>query len=248
MTSSEGLEARYSAIIDGIASLKDLQPSYPSARVSRITSSSGGVSGRASPAPGTYQRAPSGRPNSRVDSSASSRNSNLSADVAAINSSQRKAVQPSFTSTVRTKTARPESRDRTSAWAAPLYKAPASAEQQQHSQLDTNSWMPHDVLVQSSRVTGQTLADYRSQARPLSRQVTAPQVATIRRDYGHSPSWSSAHKLRPSSAQRQSSAKTSHRSQSRQQDYSPSVPAGGVQFLQCHNYRRDTRCFSRTCS
>ncbi|KAL3140090.1 hypothetical protein ABBQ38_004370 [Trebouxia sp. C0009 RCD-2024] len=197
MTSSEGLEARYSAIIDGIASLKDLQPSYPSARVSRITSSSGGVSGRASPAPGTYQRAPSGRPNSRVDSSASSRNSNLSADVAAINSSQRKAVQPSFTSTVRTKTARPESRDRTSAWAAPLYKAPASAEQQQHSQLDTNSWMPHDVLVQSSRVTvaddlehashamGMTLSQYMSQmpsreaaageswARPVSASLTA---------------------------------------------------------------------------
>lgn len=235
MTSSEGLEARYSAIIDGIASLKDLQPSYPSVRVSRITSSSGGVSGSASAAPGTYQRAPSGRPNSRVGSSASLRNSNLSADVAAFNSSQRKAVQPSFMSTVRTKTARPESRDRTSAWAAPQYKA--TAEQQQRSQLDTSSWMPGEVLVQSSRATGQTLADYRSQARPLSRQVTAPQVATIRHDYGQSPSWSSAHKHRPSSAQRQLSAKTSHRSQSRQQGYSPSVPAGGVQFSQCHNHR-----------
>ena len=238
MTNSEGLGARYSAIIDEIASLKDLQPSYPSFQVSRITSSSDGVSGRASPALGTYQRAPSARLNSRVGGSPSLRQPNLSADVAALTSSQRLAVQPSFTLTVRTKTARPESRDRTtSAWAAPQYKATANAEQQQRSQPNINSWMSGDVLAPASRAGGQTLADCRSQARPLSRQVTAPQAATTGHDYSQSPSWSSAHKLRPSSAQRQSSARTSHRSQSRQQNYNPSVRTGGVQSLHCRNHR-----------
>lgn len=224
MANSEGLQTRYSAIID--ASLKDLQPSYPNVQVSRITSSTGGVSGRASPAPGMYQRASSGRPRSRVGGSASLRQPNLSADTAAFSSSQGLAAQPGITSTVRTKTA--ESRDRNpSAWAAPQYKTSANAEQH-HSQLDTNSWMPSDVSLQSSRVVGQALQDCRSQARPLSRQVTAPQVATIRHDYGRSSCWSSAHKLRPNSAQRQSSAKTSSRSQSRQQGYNSSLRAGDV--------------------
>ena len=230
MANSEGLEARYSAIVDGISSLKDMQPSYPSFQVSRIPCGSGGASGRASPATGTYQRASSGTPRSRVGSSASLSQPSLPADVAAFNSidSQRTAAQP----IIRTRTARPASRERTtSAWAAPQYNA--GAEQQQHSQLNTHSWMPGDISLQSCRAIDRTSPEYKPRPRPLSRQVTAPQVATIQHDYSPSSSWSSAHKLRPSSAHRQSSAKAYRRSHSRQQDYDPSVPAGGVQTLAC---------------
>lgn len=228
MTNSEGLEARYSAIIDGIASLKEMQPSYPSFQVSRITSGRGGLSGRATPSPGTYQPASFGRSSSRAGNPASIRQPDLSADSAAFHStdSQRAAVQPVFKTTARTKTARPESRDRrTSAWAAPQYNTSG----EQRSQLDTNSWMAGDAVSHSSRATDRSLPGYRPQPRPLSRQVTAPQAATIRTDYDQSPRLSSAHKLRPSSAQRQSSAKASQRPQSRQQ--APSVHAGGVQTM-----------------
>lgn len=225
MASSEGLEARYVAIIDGIASLKEMQPSYPSIQVSRITSGGAGVSGRATPTHGTYHRASSGRPSSRASNSASLRQPDLSADSAAFSSigSQRTAVQPVFRTTARIKTARPESRDRrTSAWAAPQY----NTSEEQRSQLDSNSWISGDAMLQSSSAMNQNLPGYRPQQRPLSRQVTAPQAATIRTDYDQSPCGSSAHKLRPSSAQRYSSAKASQRPQSRQ-----NAPAGSMQTM-----------------
>ena len=227
MANSEGLEARYSAIIDGIASLTEMQPSYPSLQVSRITSGSGGLSGRVTSS-GNNQPASFGRPSSRAGNSASLRQPDLSADSAAFHStdSQRAAVQPVFRSTARTKTARPESRDRrTSAWAAQQH----NASEEQRSQLDTNSWMSGDALSQSSRAMDCTLPGYRPQPRPLSRQVTASQAATIRNDSDQGPCRSSAHKLRPSSAQRQSSAKASQRPPSRQQ--APSVHAGGAKTM-----------------
>ena len=228
MASSEGLEARYSAIIDGLASLKEMQPSYPSLQVSRITSGSGGVSARATSSPGTYQRASSGRPSSRAGNSASLRQPDLSVDSAAIHSidSQRTAVQPAFRTSARTKTARPESRDRrTSAWAV----AQHNTSEEQRIQPDINSWMSGDALLQSSRTTDQTLPAYRPQPRPLSRQVTAPLAATIRTNHDQSRCESAAHKLRPSSAQRESSAKACQSLQCRQQ--APSVLAGGVQTM-----------------
>ena len=227
MASSEGLEARYSAIIDGIASLKEMQPSHPTSQVSRITSGSGGVSGRVTPS-GTYHRASSGRSSSRAGNSARLRQSGLSVESAAFHSidSQRTAVQPVLRTTACTKTARPESRDTmTSAWAAPRY----NTSEEQRSQLSINSWVSGDALLQSFRTTDQGLLGYRPQPRPLSRQVTAPQASTIRTEYDHRCCGSSAHKLRPSSARRQSSAKASQRPKSRQQ--APSVPAGGVQTM-----------------
>ena len=225
MASSEGLEARYSAIIGGIASLNELQPSYPNFQVSRITSGIGGVSGRATPTPGTYHRASSGRPSSRACNSASLRQPDLSADSAAFRrvDSQRTAVQPVSRTTARIKTARPESRERrTSAWAAPQY----NTSEEQRSQLDTNSWMSGDAMLQPSKATDQNLPGYRPQQRPLSRQVTAPQAATVRTDYDHTRCGSSAHKPRPSSAQKYLSAKASQRPQSRQK-----APAGSIQTM-----------------
>lgn len=232
MANSEQLEARYSASSDRTASLKEMQPSYPSFQVSRITSGSGEVSERASPSRGTYQRASSGRPSSRAGTSAGHRQPGLVADSAAFSSrdSQTAAVQPAFRTTARVKTARPGSRDRrTSAWGAPQYSI--GEEQQQHSQLDANSWMSGDALTQSSRALDGNLQGYKPQPRPLSRQVTAPQAAAIGNDYDQSSCWSSAHKLRPSSAQGHSLAKMPRRPQSRQQDCKNPAPAGGLQTV-----------------
>lgn len=228
MANSEHLEARYSAGIDGTASLKEMQPSYSSFQV-RITSGSGGVSERATPSRGTYQRSLSGRMSSRAGTSAGHRQPDLSADSAAFSSrdSQTTAVQPAFRNAARIKTARPDSRDRrTSAWAAPQYTA--GEEQQQHSQLGVNSCMYGDALTQSSRAMDRRSQSYKPQPRLLSRQVTAPQAAAIKNDYDQSSCWSSAHKLRPSSAQGHSPAKMSR---SRQQDCNHPAPAGGLQTM-----------------
>lgn len=230
MANSEHLEARYSASTEGTASLKEMQPSYPSFQVSRITSGNGGVSERATPSRGTYQRASSGRSSSRAGTSAGHRQPDLVAESAAFSSrdSQTTAVQPAFRNTSRMKTARPGSRDRrTSAWAAPQYTT--GEEQQQHSQLDANSWMSGDAFTQSSRAMDRNSQGYKPQPRPLSRQVTAPQEAAIKNDYDQSSCWSTAHKLRPSSAQGHSSAKMSCRPQSRQQDSNHPAPANGSQ-------------------
>ena len=232
MANSEHLEARYSAGIYGTGSLKEMQPSYPSFQVSRTTSGSGGGSERATPSRGTYQRPLSGRTSSRAGASAAHRQPGLIADSAAFSSrdSQTPAVQPAFRTTARIKTARPDSRDRrTSAWAVPQYTA--GEEQQQHSQLGVNSCMYGDALTQSSRAMDLNSQSYKPQPRPLSRQVTAPQAAAIKNDYDQSCCWSSAHKLRPSSAQGESPAKISRRPRSRQQDCNQPAPAGGLQTM-----------------
>ena len=219
MTDSQGLEAQYGAIIDGIALLKDMQPGHPSTQVSRLTSASRGGAGRASLSASTHQRAASGRPSSRINNAANIRQPKLSAEYAALKNadSHRIATQPCFNPTLRGRTARPASRERvSSAWAAPQYSA--TVHQQQHnSQLAAEARMP-GASLQPFIMADSTSSAHQAQPQPLLRQVTAPQVATS--NYSSSQQSSlevPVRKIRPSSAHRQSSATTAHRSLSGQQ-------------------------------
>lgn len=225
MADSQGLEAQYGAIIDGIASLKDLQPGHPS-QLSRLTLASRGGTGRAPSSTALYQRAASGKPSTRVSNATNVRQPKLSADYAASDSadSHRPAAQPGFNPTLRGRTARPASRERvSSAWAAPQYSTIAH-QQQQNSQLAAEFRSPGGVCLQPFIMADKTLPAHKAQPQLLLRQVTAPQSATL--NYGSSQKSSlevPIRKMRPNSARRQSSATTAQRPLSRQQDQKPTA-------------------------
>ena len=226
MAHSQGLELQYGAIIDGIALLKDMQPSISPVQVSRLSSARGGGKGPASWASGSRQRPPSSRPGSRVGTAAGARIAKHSAEYAAFDSLD---AQPALTPTLRTRTARPESRERvSSAWAAPQYSS-SVPQQQPCRQLAANSWMPSAVPLPLPTHAHQTSPVSRTQQQPALRLVTAPQVATV--DYPRSQSSAldhSARKLRPGSAQRQASPAAAQRSPSRQQDQKRPLSTGGT--------------------
>ena len=225
MANSPGLEAQYGAITDGIAMLSDMQPVQSSQHITRATSANRGLSQRAASRADSYQRADFLRPSSK-GAAAIVVPLTSPTDNAVNNRPNRQgsALQHSFDSTSIGKLQRPVSRDRTtSAWGTPQHSALSRHE---HGQIMSSGHVAASAYSQASS-SGRAGSGQRPHARPLSRQVTAPQVTRADLTSLRAPSLvCSAKSFRPSSAQRQASAMAATRPASRQQHHVPSSSSG----------------------
>ncbi len=243
MANSPALEAQYGAIIDGIAMLSDMQPVQSSHHTIRVTSANRGPSQRAPSRADPYQRVHSLRPSSKgaaaVSIGLTSPTDNAVNDDP---SRQGSALQPSFSSNTPGKLQRPVSRDRiTSAWGTPQHSALSRHE---HGQITSSSPVAASAYSQAS-FSGRAGSGQRAHARPLSRQVTAPQVTRADLTSFKAPSLvCSAKSFRPSSAQRQASAMTAMLPASRQQHHVPSSSSGSDKL---HNFSTSSVCSVNSC-
>ena len=218
MADPPALQAQYGVIIDGIALLKDMQPSYRSSHVARVPSAVRGASGRAASPADPYQRSRPMRPSSRVGTATSLESARHSADSAATDSlsGQGLVLQPSAGSHSQTKLTRPASQERvSSAWG--LSQRSMSGHQQR-SRNAPSTWTSSGVVNQTDVSTGRAASGHKAQAWPSSRQVTAPQMTRAEVSLVQVPSVvCSATSFRPTSAQRQSPAADAARPASRQE-------------------------------
>ena len=225
MANSLALEAHYGAIIDGIAMLNDMPPVQSSQHITRVTSANRGPPQRAASRADPYQRAHSMRPSSK-GAAAVSVGLTSPTDNAVNDGPNRQgsALQPSFYSNTPGKLQRPVSRDWiTSAWGTPQHSALSRHE---HGQIMSSGHVSASAYSQASS-SGRAESGHRAHARPLSRQVTAPQVTRADLTSLEAPSLvCSAKSFRPSSAQRQASAMAATRPASRQQHHVPSSSSG----------------------
>lgn len=243
MANSPALEAQYGAITDGIAMLSDMQPVQSSQHITRVTSASRGSSQRAPSRADPYQRAHSMRPSSKGAAAVSVGLTSPTEN--AVNDGpnrQGSALQPSFSSNTPGKLHRPVSRDRiSSAWGTAQHSALG---QHQHGQIMSSGHVSASVYSQASS-SGRAGSGQRAHARPLSRQVTAPQVTRADLTSFEAPSLvGSAKSFRPSSAQRQASAMTAMRPASRQQHHVPSSSSGSDKL---HSVSTSSVCSVNSC-
>ena len=224
MANSPALEAQYGAFFDGIAVLTDMQPVQSSQHITRVTSANRGPSQRTASRGDPYQRAHSMRPSSKGAAVSVGLTSPTDHAVNDGPNRQGSALQPSFISNTPGELQRPVSRDRiSSAWGTPQHSA---LSQHQHGQIMSSGHVSASAYSQASS-SGRAATGQRAHVRPLSRQVTAPQVTRADFTSLEAPSLvCSTKSFRPSSAQRQASAMAAMRPASRQQHHEPSSSSG----------------------
>ena len=229
MASSDGLNAHYGAIIDGIALLQDLQSNKLRVQHGRIPSALRATGGHALLSADHNQHVLHARPGSRGVAAVAGQHS-FSADSAATDTGDGHSspARNGFNPVLRTKTARPDSRDRvSSAWAARQY-GPAG----QQLQLNPSSSSRLLGSISSPPVSrpATELARYAAHTRPHSQQVPSSFTPAFKASHSQLSS-NTAHKLRQESAERHASAASTHRSAYRQQDHKPAPASQGAEVL-----------------